>query len=420
MNFVQMGSWPRWLKACAVTVAMAGASSGASAQEGATSPAVVVAPAVAEDVARGDTFVGRIRAIQSVSLVSRVEGFLTSVGFDEGQMVDAGEVMFEIEKGPYEASLAAANAQLASAQAQLTGAQATLKNQETVLERQITLLQRDTVSQARVDDATSSRDNASARVEEAKAAVEQAKAQIQTAELNLGYTTITSPIHGKVGALAITEGNVVNSQSGALATVVQLDPIRIAFAIPESLYVQLTTQIAADRQAGAPTEQLSRADFTPTLTLADGNVYDHPGKLAFASNEIDADTGTLVVYADFPNPDDFLLPGGFVRVRVDESRRASVPVVPAGAILQDRDGPYLFVVDSENRVEQRRVEIGGQVPGGIPVTSGLAPGELVVVNGVQKARPGIIVAPTTADRATERSASVTSASAETPQSGAAE
>lgn len=155
--------------------------------------------------------------------------------------------------------------------------------------------------------------------------------------------------------------------------------------------------------------------FTPTLTLANGTVYEHPGTIAFASNEIDANTGTLVVYADFPNPRASLLPGGFVRVRVEESREASVPVVPASAILQDREGPYLFVVDAQNRAQQRRVEVSAQVPDGIPVTSGLAPGELVIVIGLQKVRPGIVVAPTTAG--TAAAAAVTSAGS---QSGTAQ
>ncbi len=156
--------------------------------------------------------------------------------------------------------------------------------------------------------------------------------------------------------------------------------------------------------------------FTPTLTLANGAIYDQPGKIAFASNEIDANTGTLVVYADFPNPNGSLLPGGFVRVRVDEAQEASVPVVSASAVLQDREGTFVFVVDSDNRAQQRRVEVGPQVESGVPVTSGLAPGELVVVNGLQKVRPGIVVAPTTAGSA----AAVSSAATAAPSAGIAQ
>ncbi|UOM35201.1 efflux RND transporter periplasmic adaptor subunit [Acuticoccus sp. I52.16.1] len=499
-----------WRVAASVaTLLAAGSPALAQSQPGAGPPPAVVVTAVKnEDVTRSDRFVGRVQAIQSVDLIARVEGFLETVNFKEGSMVQKNELLMQIEKAPYQAALANAQAQVAAANSQLSGAQAQLKNADVVLQRQQDLLKRSVVSQAQADDAQAQRDVSQAKVEEAKAAIQQAEANVQTAQLNLSYTDIVSPIDGRIGLLAITEGNLVNTQSGTIANVVQIDPIRVAFSIPETLFTKVAEEAAkrqaasgaaahpapadapaqpaaADQSAAAtppassgssteagtdagtpasgdagapagtdtaaapgtdagtqaatpgdattsdstpsdtaasdstagdtaatttnnpttapavpqPSEQdkVAEADlFTPELMMSDGTTYGHDGKISFASNQIDASTGSLVIYADFPNPNGVLLPGAFVNVTVKEAQGQVLPVVPVSGVLQDAQGRYVFVLNAQNKAEVRRIQTGPQIENGFPVTNGLTAGEIVIVQGLQKVQPGIEVSPTQA------------------------
>lgn len=385
----------------------------AQSQSAGPPPAVMVMPVTDEDVSRTDQFVGRVTAIQTVNLVARVEGFLEKVNFKEGAYVKKGDTLLEIEKAPYEAALAQAQAQLASAQASVTAAQTQLKNDQTIADRQAYLVKRDAVSQAKADDANAQRDVSAARVQEAEASVKQAEAQVQTAKLNLSYTDVVAPISGRVGALSITEGNLVSTQSGTIVTINQLDPIRVAFSIPETLYTD-----AADRAVHGTGKMQDQVDlFTPQLVLPNGKTYNEAGKISFVSNEISATTGTLVVYADFPNPSFALLPGAFVTMDVRESEGQKLPVVPASAVLQDRQGRYVFVVDHNSRAEQRRIETGEQIENGFPVTHGLQAGETVIVQGLQKVSNGIEVTPTPM-KASDPAAATASAEADASSSSA--
>ncbi len=379
----------RWRAACLFAAGLAiSAPVAAIAQDNAAPPAVLVSAVQEETVSQTGTFVGRIIAIQSVDLVARVEGFLEKLNFEQGKMVKAGDLMVGIEKAQYQAALAAAQGQLAAAQAQVAAAEAQVKNADFVLERQLTLLKKGDVSQAKADDAQASADVAAAQLQQAQAAVAQANAQIQTAQLNLSYTDVMAPISGQIGPTAVTEGNLVSAQTGTIATIVQLDPIRVAFSIPETLYTTLSEKSGGSADTAGSTDL-----FTPELTLSNGTRYGEAGKIAFASNQISATTGSLVVYADFPNPKGMLLPGSFVSVGVKETQGTKLPVVPASAVLQDKDGRYVFVVNDKNQAETRRIETGQQFENGFPVTKGLTAGETVIVQGLQKVRAGITVAP---------------------------
>lgn len=352
-------------------------------------PTVVVAPVVSRQVAEEAQFTGRVQAIQSVDVQARVEGYLQQVAFREGSSVKTGDLLYQIEKAPYEATLAQAEAQLASANAQLASAQANLNNQEINVQRQQTLVQRDTVSQAVVDDAVAKRDAAKADVEGANAAIQNAQAQIQSAQLNLGYTTISAPIDGRLGRTYVTAGNLISQASGTMATLVQLNPIRVAFSVPDTLYTTLVENhtIRADQDAsGSPR-------FTPSLQLPNGKMYERTGTISFAGNQIDASTGTISVYADFDNPDAVLLPGAFVVVKVEQAESTREPVIMASAVMQDRQGDYVFVLNSDNAVETRRVTLGRRTASEVAVVEGLTEGETIVVQGVQKIRPGMTVTP---------------------------
>jgi membrane fusion protein, multidrug efflux system len=345
-------------------------------------PAVSVVAVQMEDVAENVEYVGRIEAIQRVDVRARVQGFLDEVAFREGQDVKADDLLFTIESAQYDAALTQAKAQQASAEASLRNAQLTLERREALYARRVG-------TQADRDQALADRDSAAA-------AVESAKAGVRTAELNLSYTRILSPIAGRIGKANITEGNLVGPDSGVLATVVQLDPIRVVFSVSERDFVTVGQQ-----RQGATSEEI-KAGFVPTLELPNGTAYPENGQLDFVGNEIDPATGTVPVRAIFSNAHRLLLPGGtlLVRVRPAESRR--MPLVPVQAVQQNREGKFVLVVGPDDRVEQRPIEADQQVGQSWAVEDGLRAGESVIVEGLQKVRPGAQVRPVPAATAQTR------------------
>lgn len=355
-------------------------------------PAVGTAPVKLAPVERQGQFVGTVIPIQQVNLVARVEGVLESVNFAEGSFVKAGTTALEIEKAPYQAALASAQAQLQSAKADETEAEVNLNHAEITLKRQLDLLRSNAVAQSAVDDATAAHDSAAAQVEQTRAAIAQADAQVKTAELNLGYTQVASPIAGRVGRVQITAGNLVSSSSGTLATIVQTDPIRIGFSISDRDYLKVVSIVKPGDQGFGN----SAAEFQPRLKLSDGTDYASPGKIAFIDNTIDPNTGTIAVYADFPNPHLQLVPGQYVQVTVEAGEPVQLPVVPAAAVQQDQDGAFVFVLGEGNRAIIRRVTLGQRVGTDWATPSGLAAGEVIIVSGIQKIRAGMAVSPTPA------------------------
>ncbi|MBK1618775.1 hypothetical protein CKO42_10080 [Lamprobacter modestohalophilus] len=355
--------------------------------EKAPPPSVVVAAIELQDVADERRYIGTIKAIQSVDVRARVEGFLDQVAFEQGRTVEAGQLLYQIEQDQYQAALASAEGQLATAQASLASAKATLEDKQADFERFAALVKKGDTSQTNFDRAKAQRDEAQANVESAHASIKQAQAAIDQAKINLGYTTISSPIAGRIGATKYTQGNLVNPSSGTLATVVQLDPIRAVFSIPSADFVRIQEKVADDGADHA------RDLFVPELILPTGKTYDQKGKVSFADNQVNPATGTIPIYADFPNADRLLLPGQFVTAVVRSAETKQEPVVPASAILRTRDGEQVYLVGKDNRVEQRTIKTGIQVGTGYAVTSGLQTGEIVIVSGVQKVKPGMEVTP---------------------------
>lgn len=331
-------------------------------------PAVTVAAIETEDVAQNVEFVGRIEAIQQVDVRARVQGFLEKVAFTEGRDVKTDDLLFEIERDQYEAALLQANAQQASAEANLHVAQLTVDRRQELYNRQ-------SGTRADLDQAIATRDVAAAAVDSAKAAV-------RAAELNLSYTRITSPIAGRIGRTNLTKGNVVGPESGALARVVQIDPIRVVFSISERDFIN-----AIQQERGAAVEQV-KAGFVPTLRLPNGAIYPEKGRLDFVSNEADPATGTLPVRASFANPDGVLMPGGTVSVRIRPAESRRMAMVPIQAVQENRQGRFVLVVGSDGRVEQRPIKATQQVGQYFAVEDGLRAGESVIVEGLQKVRPG--------------------------------
>lgn len=336
-------------------------------------PAVTVEVVRNEDVSVRSEFIGRIEAIQAVDITARVQGFLRKVQFEGGQDVAVGTPLFLIEPEQYQAAKAQVQAQIASANA-------TLRNAQLSLQRYEELLRRAAASQAEVDAAQATRDTA-------KAALDSAQAQLLVARLNVSYTAISSPIAGRIGKAAITEGNLVGSTSGALARIVQLDPIRVVFSVSERDVLDV------QRNATGQSPDQIRASFVPTLRLANGQTFDQTGKVEFVGNEVDPATGTVPIWLRFDNPKTTLLPGGTVFVSLRPAQPRLMPVVPVSAVQETRQGKLVLVVGPDNKVEERPVTATTQVGQGWAVESGLKAGDTIVIDGFQKLRPGAVVTP---------------------------
>ncbi|MFZ1537797.1 MAG: efflux RND transporter periplasmic adaptor subunit [Chromatiaceae bacterium] len=350
-------------------------------------PSVVVAAIEEGLVEKQDRFIGTIKAIQSVDLKARVEGFLTQLAFKQGAMVTENELLYQIEPAPFQAALDSAKADLGVAQADLVAAQADLLNKQLDLDRQDALIKKGDTSQAARDKAKAQRDESAAAVGKAKANIDVANAAIVTAQINLGYTTMTSPIAGRIGPTKYTQGNLVNTSSGVLATVVQLDPIRAVFSIPSAIFVRV-----AELSSKEGLEAV-RGKYVPQLILPTGETYQYEGKIAFVDNQIDPSTGTIAIYADFPNPEQMLLPGQFISAVVHSAEQTRLPLVPAGAVQRTKDGEQVYIIGSGNRVEVREIKTSTQVGTNYAVTSGLRVGDIVIVTGAQKVKAGMVVNP---------------------------
>ncbi len=319
-----------------------------------------------EDVSPRHEFVGRVEAMDSVDLRSRIDGFIEKRLFDEGSVVEAGQPLFLIDARGLEIALDEARANLASAKA--SEADAVRR-----LERNRSLSQ--TVSRAVLEESQAARENAGA-------AVLSAEARVRQAELNLSYTRITSPLAGRIGGASLSAGSFVNASSPALARVVQMDPIRVVFSVSDRAVLDLRTA------AGEISKDELARRFEPSLRLSNGQPYDRTGKIEFFGNEIDERTGTLAVRAQFANPALLLVPGQFVTVVIAETERKMRPVVPLGAVQQDREGRYVLLVDGDGKAALRRITVSEQANGNWTVDSGLEGGETLIVEGLANVTEG--------------------------------
>lgn len=340
-------------------------------------PAVVVEQVREQPVGTRAEFLARVETIEAVDVRARVQGFLEEVTFTAGQQVEAGDVLFRIQRDQFEAEMASARAQAARAEANRTEARDTLA-------RTRELRQRGTAPQAALDAAVAAHAMAEAEVAAAEAA-------IRSAGIGLGYTEITAPIAGRIGRALITRGNVVGPESGPLARIVQLDPVRVVFSLSEGEVVRWRQA----RLRGAP--RTDAAGFAFTVRLPDGSEYPHAGTIDFIESEVDPSTGTIPVRVSFANPENLLVPGQNVTLRAAEEDPPIVPVVRQSAVLQDRQGRYVYVLEDDNTVSRRDIETDARVAEGWAVTSGLEAGETVVIQGVQRLRPGVSVRPAPAE-----------------------
>ncbi len=343
--------------------------SGVAAAQGATPPpAVSVMPVVSRQITETGDFIGRVTAIDKVDVVARVPGFIEERNFTEGQHVKKGDLLFRIEQATYKAAVNQQRANLAKAQATETNAKLQLeRGNELVRNRNIP---QSTLDQRAADEAA------------AQASVLEAQALLEQAEVNLGYTEIRSPIDGRIGLATFTVGNLVQPSSGRLATIVSQDPVYIIFQASQRDVLEYKRRVA----------EFKDGHVTIHIRLPNGSVYPHPGLTNFLDVQVDPNTDTVAVRAQVPNPDRLLIPGGVVGISTERGAPRMALVIPQAAVQLDQAGRYALVVNAAKKVELRRITTSVEQGRDIVVTAGLKEGELVIVEGVQKVRPGQVVA----------------------------
>jgi membrane fusion protein (multidrug efflux system) len=339
-------------------------------------PAVGVVAAEYKSITESNEFNGRIQARQRVDLVARVTAFLDEQLFTEGAEVKTGDLLYRLERGPFEADVEAKQAAIAQAEAQL-------ENANIALARAEDLFRKEAGTQATRDDARATQRTAAAQLK-------SAQAQLRQSQINLDYTEIRAPIDGRIGRTSVTIGNVVSPTSGVLARLVSPDPMWVVFPVSVRRVLELRDRYA--EKGGLDAVQIR-------LRLPNGHIYDQIGRLDFIDVGVAQDTDTITLRGTIANParppsilreltDDM-----FVTVLLEAVEPVKVLAVPRAAILSDQQGDYVYVVNAQNVAEQRRVKLGQSTPETAAVTDGLKAGEQVIIEGVQRVRPNALVAP---------------------------
>jgi RND family efflux transporter MFP subunit len=381
--------------AVVAALSLTGCGDRASAQAAAAPPPpqVSVAQVVARRVTEFDEFTGRFEAIERVEIRPRVSGYIASVNFAEGREVRKGDVLFVIDPRPYEADYKHAKAQLDQARSQSVLA-------KSERERATKLLQAHAISQEEYDSRV-------AGLEQADANVEAAQAAVDTSALNLSFTRVIAPISGRISRALVTEGNLVQMGQTMLTTLVSLDPIYVRFDGDEQAYLKYTKIARDNAQARAAAKAAASKSAKPSNPQADAGEagadvkvglanepgYPHQGVMVFVDNELDPTTGTIRGRARLENHDRAFTPGLFARVKLMGSNQYDALLINDSAVGTDQTVRYVLVVGTDNKVEYRPVKLGPVIDGLRVVSDGLKPGETIVVNGLQRVRPGSPVTP---------------------------
>lgn len=336
---------------------------------------VSVATVVQSDVAAWDEFSGRLEAVERVDIRSRVAGTLQAVHFREGALVKKGDLLLTIDPAPYAAEVQRAEAQVAAAQAK--GVQA--KGEQ---ERSQRLWSEQAISKRELDERANGQREADANLRAAQAA-------LQTAQLSMDYTQVRAPVSGRVGKLEVTMGNLVASGPGApvLTTLVSVSPIYASFDADE----QVVAKALKDVSAGGGDRKLDRIPVQMGTSASSDTPFD--GKLQLVDNQVDAKSGTVRARAVFDNKDGQLMPGQFARIRMGQATKATALLINERAVGTDQNKKFVMVVDADNKAQYREVTLGASVNGLRVIKSGLVANERIVVNGLQRIRPGAQVAP---------------------------
>ena len=347
-----------------------------------TAPEVSVAQVVSERITEWDEFTGRLQAPETVNLVPRVSGYIEQVHFNEGALVNKGDLLVQIDPQPFAAEVARLKADLQSAQSALVLA-------ETEYNRAEKLSSARAISDELLDTRL-------ARKQQAAASVASVKAALHRAELDLSYTSITAPISGRVSNAQITAGNYVNAGQSQLTSLVSTDKMYAYFDVDEQSYLKYLRLTEAGKRADT-----RDATANPVyMALADDSGYQHIGNIDFVDNSINQQTGSIRIRASFPNTDDRLLPGLFARIKLVGSDSYQGILIDEKAIGTDLNNKFVLVVNAENQLEYRGIKLGEKVNGLRIVREGLTATDKIVVNGLQRVMPNIQIKPKLVDMAT--------------------
>lgn len=316
-------------------------------------------------------YIGRVEAVEDTNITAQVTGYLQKRHFEEGQMVEKGQLLYTIEPSSFKA-------QVESAKASVAQANAALKKAELDFKRGKNLLPKGSISQSEFD-------NLNAALLGAKAQLEAGKAQLHLAQVNLSYTQIKAPFAGRIAQSRVSTGDLVSPQSGVLTTLVSLDPVHASFSISERESLEMgMDKVRADNASEADLVEVQ-------IILENGHKFEHLGKLDYLGNRINLDTGTIAMRAEVPNTEYRLLPGQHVRVELRQKQSNDVVVVPRRAVQTDLEGHFVMVVAEGNVAERRNVELGRQLEQGIIIRDGVTSSDKVITQGLQRIRNGVPV-----------------------------
>jgi RND family efflux transporter MFP subunit len=313
-------------------------------------------------------YIAHVEPIQQVNLTAQVVGTIAEVHFKEGSQVEKGDLLFTIDPAVYEALVAHRKAELEQTKANIDRSEKYLSMLSAADNRSVS---------------KSDRDSAETNVAEDRAMLHKAEASLQLAKIDLSYTHITSPIDGRIGRALITRGNLVSPSSGKLASVIQIDPIRVVFAMPDADYLSIFNGFS----------KTNRALPLTTIHLGNDMEYGEKGEMDFDDNQMNPATGTIDIRVRFPNPNRLLVPNNYVTVLLRDQQTEDKILVPTESIMHDNEGSFVWCVNEDKRVEQVRVEFGKVMGSRQVIESGLEPGRQVVFAGMQKLAPGMTVAP---------------------------
>jgi len=352
------------------------------------SPDVEVVQVEQKDVPIYGEWIGTLDGFTNADVRAQVTGYLMRQGYQEGAFVKKGQLLFQIDPRPFQAALDQAAGQLAQAKASLANARAVQGRTQLDVERYTPLAKEQAASQQDLDNSVQNNLAAKATVATAEAQIKTAEAALETAQINLDFTRLIAPIDGIAGQAQLQVGALVNPSTGPVTSVSDVDPIKVYFTVSESEYLEWNKRFPTESSREAAGKQLRLQ-----LILANGSTYPRDGTFYFADRQVNQSTGAIRIAGLFPNPGNILRPGGYGRVRTAVRVQKDALLVPQRAVSELQGAYQVAIVDAQNKVSIRTVQVGDRVGTQWIVADGLKPGERVVAEGVQKVRPGMQVNP---------------------------